>query len=80
MTQDDIISSALKRDNLLLQTIRHNFPHIPSNDDDIWKVFLNFANAVYASGAAAEREECAKRLENDGWKVGAALIRARGKK
>jgi len=26
-----------------------------------------------------EREKCAKRLENDGWKVGAALIRARGK-
>ena len=60
MTQDDIIRMARERDNLLLQTIRRYFPHIPSNDDDIWSVFLNFANAVYAAGAAAEREACAK--------------------
>ena len=84
MTQDDIIQIARKRANLLLQTIRRYFPHIPSNDEDTWSLFLDFANAVYASGAAAEREECAKIAEEEFciccWDAEtiAKIIRARG--
>ena len=56
MTHDEIIRMERKRDNKLLQMIHRSFPSIPISDDDAWRRLLEFANAVYAEGAAAERE------------------------
>jgi hypothetical protein len=47
-----------------------------TDDEDSFKIFLDFARVV----AAAEREACAEACESDDWNVAAALIRARRKK
>jgi len=62
MMTSDVIRMARGRDNLLLQMIKRHFPHIPIDDDDTWRMFLDFANEIYATGAAAERDACAKFL------------------
>lgn len=81
MNRDDVIRMARGRDNLLLQMIKRHFPHIPINDDDTWRMFLDFANEIYAIGAAAEREACIEAARTVGGDAGAEvekLIRARG--
>jgi len=47
-----------------------------TDDEDSFKIFLDFARVV----AAAEREACAEVCESDDWNVAAALIRARRNK
>jgi hypothetical protein len=47
-----------------------------TDDEDSFKIFLDFARVV----AAAEREACAEVCESDDWNVAAAMIRARRNK
>ena len=47
-----------------------------TDDEDSFKIFLDFARVV----AAAEREACAEACESDDWSVAEALIRARRNK
>jgi hypothetical protein len=47
-----------------------------TDDEDSFKIFLDFARVV----AAAEREACAEACESDDWNVAAAMIRAKRSK
>ena len=47
-----------------------------TDDEDSFKIFLDFARVV----AAAEREACAEACESDDWNVAAAMVRARRNK
>jgi len=47
-----------------------------TDDEDSFKIFLDFARVV----AAAEREACAEACESDDWNVAAAIVRARRNK
>jgi hypothetical protein len=47
-----------------------------TDDEDSFKIFLDFARVV----AAAEREACAEACESDDWNVAAAMVRARKNK
>jgi hypothetical protein len=47
-----------------------------TDDEDSFKIFLDFARVV----AAAEREACAEVCESDDWNVAAAMVRARRNK
>jgi hypothetical protein len=47
-----------------------------TDDEDSFRIFLDFARVV----AAAEREACAEVCESDDWNVAAAMIRAKRSK
>lgn len=56
--------------NMLLQLIQQHFRSLPLSDEYTnWSQWLAFANAAYKAGADAEREECAKLVDEEAEKM-----------
>ena len=71
-------ASHIRRETMTRNDVKGFFELInfSTDDEDSFKIFLDFARVV----AAAEREACAEACESDDWNVAAAMIRAKRSK
>ncbi len=71
-------ASHIRRETMTRNDVKGFFELInfSTDDEDSFKIFLDFARVV----AAAEREACAEACESDDWNVAAAMVRARKNK